>query len=179
MTVTIGNESYPTNADAQGHWLATLPARGAGGPYVLEVRSGNDAIRLDDVLVGDVWLCSGQSNMEFTLRHATNSDGEVGGSSNGNLRLFNVPRQSSPTPQARFASPTSWQVSGPTSAADFSAACFIMGRELQAHQKIPIGLVAASWGGSPIEEWISREALQTIPRFAGELALLDQYAQDP
>lgn len=179
VTVTIGPESHSANADEQGHWQVTLTPRGAGGPYIVELRSGTESMRLDDIMVGDVWLCSGQSNMEFTLRHATNSDGEVAGAANSMLRLLNVPRQSSPQPQRHFSAPAAWQRSTPASAADFSAACFIMGRELQSHQQIPIGLVAASWGGSPIEEWISRDALQTIPRFAGELALLDTYARDP
>lgn len=179
VTVAIGAESYSANADPQGRWRITLPPRGAGGPYAATLRSGTEVISLDDIMVGDVWLCSGQSNMEFTLRHATNSDAEVASAGNTMLRLLNVPRQSSPQPQERFAAPTPWQVSTPASAADFSAACFIMGRELQLHQQIPIGLVAASWGGSPIEEWISRDALQTIPRYTGELALLDTYARDP
>jgi sialate O-acetylesterase len=130
-------------------------------------------------MFGDVWLCSGQSNMEFTLRQATNADGEVASSGNPMLRLFNVPRQSSPTPQDQFAAPTAWQASSPATTANFSAACYIMGRELQKHQNIPIGLIAASWGGSAIEAWISREALRTLPRYAGDLALVDQYARDP
>lgn len=179
VTVAIGLESHATNADVNGRWQVNLPARGAGGPYVVEVRSASETVRLDDILIGDVWLCSGQSNMEFTLRHATNSDLEVASSENQNLRLLNVPRQTNPTPQNSFASPAAWQISGPGSAADFSAACFFMGRELQSHQKIPIGLIAASWGGSTIEDWISREALQTLPRYAGDLALLDQYARNP
>lgn len=179
VTVTIGSESHSANADAQGRWQITLPPRAAGGPYVVELRGGAETMRLDDVMVGDVWLCSGQSNMEFTLRHATNSDAEVAGAGNPMLRLLNVPRQSSLQPQEHFSATTSWQLATPSSAADFSAACFIMGRELQSHQQIPVGLIAASWGGSPIEEWISRDALQTIPRFTGELALLDTYVRDP
>ncbi|WP_427967931.1 sialate O-acetylesterase [Altererythrobacter sp.] len=179
VTVSIGSESHTSKADQDGRWQIDLPARGAGGPFVIDVTSGDETLELSDILIGDVWLCSGQSNMEFTLRHATNSDFEVASSGNPNLRLLNVPRQSSPTPQDRFASPTQWQISGPDSAADFSAACFIMGRELQTHQKIPIGLIASSWGGSMIEDWISREALQTLPRYTTELALLDEYARDP
>ena len=116
---------------------------------------------MDDILVGDVWLCSGQSNMEFTLRHATNSDYEVSSATHPMLRLLNVPRQSLPAPAAKFAGPIDWQASSPESAADFSAACYFMGRDLQAHQNIPIGLIGASWGGSVIEDWISHDALAT------------------
>lgn len=179
VTITLGSETQTTRADNKGRWAVNLPARDAGGPYVIDVQAGSERARLDDVMVGDVWLCSGQSNMEFTLRHATNSDIEVASSGNSMLRLLNVPRQSSATPQSQFSTPTSWQTSSPATAADFSAACYIMGRDLQAHQNIPIGLIAASWGGSTIEDWISREALQTLPKYNVELALLDDYVRDP
>jgi sialate O-acetylesterase len=168
-----------TRADASGHWQIDLPAQDAGGPYALDVRSGDDTLSLDDMLVGDVWLCSGQSNMEFTLRHATNSDAEVAGAAYSQLRLLTVPRQSSPTPRDSFSQPSSWLPSTPQSAADFSAACYLMGRELQAHQNIPVGLINASWGGSVIEDWISRPALSTLPRYRPSLDLLARYASDP
>ncbi|MEP6870115.1 MAG: 9-O-acetylesterase, partial [Novosphingobium sp.] len=165
--------------DKTGHWQLTLPAHQAGGPYAIEVQSGQESTRLEDMMVGDVWLCSGQSNMEFTLRHATNADAEVGGATNPALRLFNVPRQTSPVPSKTFSAPVSWQRSSPDSAADFSAACFLMGRELQAHQNIPVGLIASSWGGSPIEAWISKEAYATIAQDGPGNELLDLYAVDP
>ncbi|MCP1469266.1 sialate O-acetylesterase [Sphingobium sp. OAS761] len=177
--VTFDGEAHTAKADSKGRWQVTLPRREAGGPYVMKVSSGGEEQRLDDIMVGDVWLCSGQSNMEFALRYATNAMFEVPYSTRPMLRLLNVPRQSSTTPQQRFSAPAAWQRSAPESAADFSAACYIMGRELQDRQKIPIGLIAASWGGSPIEEWISRDALQTLPRYRADLALMDQYARDP
>ncbi|MBB6427839.1 sialate O-acetylesterase [Sphingopyxis sp. JAI128] len=179
VNVTFDGESHSAKAGNDGRWQVNLPSRAAGGPYVLTISSGGEEKRLDDIMVGDVWLCSGQSNMEFTLRYATNAAFEVPYSTHPMLRLLNVPRQSTPAPQQRFSAETEWQRSGPESAVDFSAACYIMGRELQAKQKIPIGLIAASWGGSPIEEWISRDALQTLPRYRTDLALMDQYARDP
>ena len=179
VSVSFGGAEQAARADAAGRWRVELPANDAGGPHVLEIESGGEALTFGDILVGDVWLCSGQSNMEFTLRHATNSDYEVASANHPSLRLLNVPRQSSPVPKDSFAQPTAWQPSTPQSAADFSAACYIMGRELQAHQAIPIGLIASSWGGSVIEDWISREALQTIPRYRPTLSLLDAYAQNP
>ena len=179
VDVTFDDASLSATADANGHWQVRFPAHKVGGPYTLEVRSGGQTQRLDDIMVGDVWLCSGQSNMEFALRNATNANAEVSGSANPMLRLLNVPRQSSPTPQARFSAPAAWQRSAPDSAADFSAACYFMGRDLQVQENIPIGLIAASWGGSTIEDWISREALQTLPRYRADLALLDEYGRDP
>ncbi|MEO5597411.1 MAG: sialate O-acetylesterase [Novosphingobium sp.] len=179
VSVTFDGAEQTAKADKTGHWQLTLPAHQAGGPYAIEVQSGQESTRLEDVMVGDVWLCSGQSNMEFTLRHATNADAEVGGATNPALRLFNVPRQTSPVPSNTFSAPVSWQRSSPDSAADFSAACFFMGRELQAHQNIPVGLIASSWGGSPIEAWISKEAYATIAQDGRANELLDLYAVDP
>jgi sialate O-acetylesterase len=179
VSVTFDGDTRTARADDKGRWRISLPAREAGGPHIVEVRSGGEEERLDDVMVGDVWLCSGQSNMEFALRNISNATFEVPWSTYPAIRLLNVPRQSSAGPQGRFAAPAGWQRSAPESAADFSAACYIMGRELRAQQNIPIGLIAASWGGSIIEDWISREALQTLPRYRAELALLDQYQRDP
>lgn len=178
VRVTFDGEAHTAKADSKGRWQVTLPGREAGGPYVMTVRGGGEEQRLDDIMVGDVWLCSGQSNMEFPVRYATNAAFEVPYSTRPTLRLLNVPRQSSTTPQQRFSARAGWQRSAPESVADFSAACYFMGRELQAQQKIPVGLIAASWGGSPIEEWISRDALQTVPRYRADLALMDEYARD-
>lgn len=179
-TVTIGirGAAITARADAQGRWSADLPAMKPGAALSITARDSEGTASLEDVLVGDVWLCSGQSNMEFTLRHATNSDGEVAGATNPQIRLYNVPHVSSPTPLAQPAQPFAWTRATPATAADFSAACFIMGRDLQAHQGIPIGLISAAWGGSFIEDWISGPALGTIPRYRGQLDLLSLYARD-
>lgn len=179
VSVAFDGEARTAKADSKGRWQVSLSSRESGGPYVMTVSSGGEEQRLDDIMVGDVWLCSGQSNMEFPVRYATNAAFEVPYSTHPMLRLLNVPRQSSTTPQQRFSAATGWQRSAPESVADFSAACYFMGRELQAQQKIPVGLIAASWGGSPIEEWISRDAMQTLPRYRADLALMDQYARDP
>jgi sialate O-acetylesterase len=179
VTVTFDGKTATALAGKDGSWRAILPPHSAGGPYPLAVVAGSDSARLDDVMVGDVWLCSGQSNMEFTLRHATNAEAEVSQAGHPLLRLFNVPRQSSATPQSTLAAATHWQASSPASAADFSAACYFMGRELQQQQGIAVGLIASSWGGSVIEDWISRDALGTLPRYRPALALLDRYGRDP
>jgi sialate O-acetylesterase len=179
VSVEFDGAHLTATADQAGRWRIVLPPHVAGGPYVLTVRDGAETLSFDNVAVGDVWLCSGQSNMEFTLRHASNGDGEVGGAGNPMLRLYNIPRASAPAPQSHFSAPVTWQAASPTSAADFSAACFIMGKELQARQHIPIGLISSAFGGSAIESWISREALATVPRYHPDLAQLDLYAADP
>jgi len=179
IVLSFAGATVRAAANAKGAWRALLPARPAGGPYSLVATSGGASMTLSDVMVGDVWLCSGQSNMEFTLRHVTNADTEVQQAAHPLLRLFNVPRQSSATPQAGFSRPVGWQVSAPASAADFSAACYFMGRDLQQRQGIAVGLISSAWGGSVIEDWISRESLATLPRYRPALDLLDAYGRDP
>jgi len=179
IVLTFAGTTVSAAADANGAWRATLPARPAGGPYTLAAASGGASATLSDVMVGDVWLCSGQSNMEFTLRHVTNADIEVQQSGHPLLRLFNVPHRSSATPQSGFGAPVAWQVSAPGSAADFSAACYFMGRDLQQRQGIAVGLISSAWGGSVIEDWISRESLATLPRYRPALDLLALYGRDP
>ncbi|HEY0622610.1 sialate O-acetylesterase [Sphingomonas sp.] len=166
-------------ADATGRWRIELPGRRALASTSLTVQSSGETLRLADVAVGDVFLCSGQSNMEFTLRVATNADSAVGASTNPALRLFNVPRQSSPTPQAQFSSPVTWQLSAPDSARDFSAACWFMGAELQRLRKVPVGLIAASWGGSIIQDWLSEAGLRRNGGFDDGLAMLALRGTDP
>lgn len=179
ITVTFDATAKVAAAGSDGRWRVDLPAHGPSGPFELTVSGDGGRIVLDDVLVGDVWLCSGQSNMEFALRHATNADAEISRANRPNLRLFTIPRQSSPAALATFSGPASWQVSSPASAADFSAACYLMGSDLQAHQNLPVGLINASWGGSIIEDWIDRDALRALPRYRRGLDLLDLYARDP
>ncbi|MCJ2187199.1 sialate O-acetylesterase [Novosphingobium beihaiensis] len=178
VTVAYEGHSLSTRTDAQGRWAVELPSSPAGAPFSLSASDASGKTVLDDVVFGDVWLCSGQSNMEFTLRHVTNADLEVASAGHADLRLFNMPRQSSTRPQAKPGQPVSWQRSAPQSAADFSAACYFMGRDLQQHLKVPIGLIASSWGGSVIEEWLDRETLSKVPRYRRDLAVLDAYAHD-
>ncbi|MCW4461982.1 hypothetical protein OK349_09715 [Sphingomonas sp. BT-65] len=166
-------------ADGEGKWRIELPGHGPLASTTLTVRSGSETARLANVAVGDVFLCSGQSNMEFTLRVATNADTAVAQSANPALRLFNVPRQSSTAPQAQFAGPVVWQPSAPTSARDFSAACWFMGAELQRLRKVPVGLIAASWGGSIIQDWLSEAGLRRNGGFDDGLAMLALRGTDP
>jgi sialate O-acetylesterase len=180
ITISFDGQTISATATADGTWSAKLPPHRAGGPFTLSVEDGSaQALRLGDILVGDVWLCSGQSNMEFQLRKVTNADTEVASADHPRIRLYNVPEINSPTPLSTPKTPISWSASTPASATNFSAACYFMGRDLEAHQHIPIGLISAAWGGSVIEDWISREALTTVPRYRDQLALLDLYGRAP
>ncbi len=166
-------------ADETGHWKAQLPGHAAGGPHKLAVTSkGTLGVTFANIRFGDVFLCSGQSNMEFTLRHATNADVFIAQSANVDLRLFNVPRQSSITPQTQFASPAKWAVSAPDTTPDFSAACYFMGAELQQNRRVPVGLIAASWGGSVIQDWMPPQTLKAVGGYDKGLSLLELRARD-
>jgi sialate O-acetylesterase len=180
VAVSIKANSSRARADASGHWRASLPAMPAGGPYTLSVRTPSGAAQtLSDVLVGDVWLCSGQSNMEFPVSRSLNAENEISGSANDFIRVLTVARAVSPTPLQHFAAPVAWQAAAPATIKDFSAACYYFARELQKSKSIPQGLIHSSWGGSNIEAWIGAAGLRALGGYEPRLALLSLYAHDP
>lgn len=166
--------------DASGRFSLSLPQQAAGGPYVLTVSDTRGHTQtLNDILVGDVWLCSGQSNMEFPLKAANNGAGEVAGASDPLLRIFDVPRNSQAAPVTGFAKETQWKVSSPAAAADTSAVCYFMARQLADALHVPQGMIHASWGGTAAQLWISRESLSTFDEMREALKVEDQYRADP
>lgn len=175
LVVRLASVSVPATADANGRWRTTFAPQQAGGPYAIRL---NGTIAADDVMVGDVWLCSGQSNMEYPLRRALNGDGEVASASDDDLRLMKVEQQLSDSPAASFAKPPSWQLASPDSARDFSAACYFMVRDLRKTEKVPIGAIDDSWGGTPIRAWMSEAAARSSGN-ASEADLLDQFRREP
>ncbi|PZN33774.1 MAG: 9-O-acetylesterase [Proteobacteria bacterium] len=180
VTVSLGEVSATVRAAADGAWRAVLPAQPAGGPHTLDVRTDDGGRRVvEDVLIGDVWLCAGQSNMELPLHRALDARAEIANSANDAIRLLKVGQSSSATRLERFATPVRWHPATPESVADFSAACFYFARELQKHVPVPMGLINASWGGSRIESWMSREALRAVGGFEELLGLLERHVADP
>lgn len=178
--VSVGEGEATTLVGADGNWRVDLPPMQAQRGLTLHVRAASGAeTSLLDIAVGDVWLCSGQSNMEFELRQATNADSELANSNDSDLRLLLVPRGRSRTSNTQFSSPSHWAASDASSAAHFSAACYHLGRELRARLHIPIGLIAASWGGSRIEDWLSRDRLRQLGGYEADLAALDAHRADP
>jgi len=175
LSVSFAGERTSATASAAGRWRAVFPARGAGGPYSIAL---NGATAADDVAVGDVWLCSGQSNMEYPLRRALNGDAEVQGASDPQLRLMKVEQQLAGEPAARFAKPPSWNAASPDSAKDFSAACYFMVRELRASEKVPVGAIDDSWGGTPIRAWMDEAAVRSSGG-ADVAEVVDLYRTNP
>ncbi|MDD2920214.1 sialate O-acetylesterase [Rhodoferax sp.] len=162
--VALNHQSTHSTADGQGHWRAVLKAEAAGGPYVLTVR-GDNTIHLKDVLVGDVWLASGQSNMELTVGQSNDAAREVAQSDWVLIRHIKVPKTVAFQPAADIGE-SAWQVSSPANTGEFSAAGYFFARKLQQELGVPIGIINASWGGSNIETWLSPIALAARPEFA-------------
>jgi sialate O-acetylesterase len=180
VAVDLSGTVATATADAQGRWSASLPARPAGGPALtLTVRAGGESQTISDLVMGDIWLCSGQSNMEYPLRRALAGDSEVAAAADPGLRLLRTGKVSRPAPVADLPAGVVWSVSSPLTAANFSAACFFMGRELRRSTRVPIGLIDATWGGSVIQDWISREGLAALKTYDEGLAILADYARDP
>jgi len=180
VTVSMGGASRGARADNAGAWAVTLPARGAGGPHALTASTATRQQTVKDVLIGDVWLCSGQSNMEFKVRDALNATWEVQHSANNLVRHVYIPRLASAAPRADFPWPIEWKVAGPGTTQDFSAVCYYFARELErtASVDVPQGLIHASWGGTRIETWLSREKLRELGGNDSNLDLLAEYASD-
>jgi sialate O-acetylesterase len=157
VTVTLRGQSVTAEAQG-GHWSATLKPMDPGGPFDMTI-AGHDSVVLRNVLVGEVWVCSGQSNMEFALERSAAAQPHIDAAADPLLRMFTVGRQLAATPQADVAS-GSWESATPAARGHFSAVGYYFGRALRAARRVPIGLIHTSWGGTPAEAWTSRSALR-------------------
>jgi sialate O-acetylesterase len=180
LSVSLGNQTASAQADERGRWHATLPAVPAGGPHELTVRTqSGQSQTVSDVLVGDVWLCSGQSNMVLQVHRALDSRSEIANSANDSIRMLTVPETSSARRLDAFMQPVTWKVASPSTVPDFSAACFFFARELRKTVDVPMGLVVAAWGGSRISTWMSEAALRAVAGNTDALDVLALYAERP
>lgn len=179
VIVRLGPSSARVRADARGAWRASLPAQRAGGPHVLEVEAASGARRVvRDLLMGDVYLCAGQSNMEWSVASALNARSEIANASDDGVRLFNIAHLSSVRPQSSLGAATGWAPAAPESVRAFSAVCYFFARGLRREADVPIGLIAAAWGGSNIESWISSGGMRAIAGREAEADLLELYSRD-
>jgi sialate O-acetylesterase len=179
VELSLGEAKASATTDAQGRWSATLPAREPGEALTLTVQAGGERQTISDLLIGDVWLCSGQSNMEYPLRRSLGGEAEAANSADPNIRLLQTGRVSLPEPTTVLPKEAAWRPATPESANNFSAACFFMGREIKKTTGVPIGLIDATWGGSVIQDWISREGLHALGGYDEGLAILADYAKSP
>ncbi len=169
VTVSLGGKTVSAVA-ADGRWRVHLPARKAGGPYTLVVQ-GRNRLEITNVLLGEVWIASGQSNMEWPLSASFEPAAHMAAATNAEIRLFTVPKLKAQEPQTNIAS--SWKECTPETARSFSAVAYFFGRDLHRARKVPIGLIHTSWGGSPAEVWVRHEVLSRHPRLRAEI--LDTY----
>ncbi|WP_407352823.1 sialate O-acetylesterase [Luteimonas sp. R10] len=180
VRVALGGARARGRADEGGRWEVRLPALAAGGPHTLvAAASGGATQTVDDVLVGDVWLCSGQSNIVLQVHRTLDSRAEIAGADNDAIRMLTVGEAGSAVPLETFATPVRWLKTHPDTVRDFSATCYYFARELQKRVDVPMGLISAAWGGSRIQAWTSADALRATGEYDGELDVLALYADDP
>ncbi len=152
-----------TQAGTDSRWGLTLQPLPAGGPFVMRV-AGKTTVVIHDVMIGDVWVLSGQSNMTFPVSRASNASSAISKASNASLRLFTVPDESSLKRSSSFQS--AWQICTPENAKEFSAVAYFFGSELEKRLQVPIGLIHSSWPGTSAEEWTDSTSLAANPDFA-------------
>ncbi|WP_316767179.1 sialate O-acetylesterase [Pedobacter frigiditerrae] len=170
ITVQFNGKTYKTKTDSESNWKITLPAMKAGGPYEMTIR-GNNEIVLKDILLGDVWLCSGQSNMEFTMNLAkVTYAAEIANSENSQIRQFLVKQQWNFHEQKEIE-PSSWVSANPKTVLGFTAAGYFFAVELYRKYHVPVGLINSSVGGTPAESWMSESALGPFPHYQKEAIL--------
>ena len=172
VTVRFAGHTATTRADDGGRWEAALPALPAGGPHVLEAADATGTVTARNLHVGEVWLCGGQSNMEWSLAQSGSSETEVHGAQFPAIHLFRVPRR--PSLQAETDVAAHWTPCTPETARDFSAVAYHFARRLLPDLPgVHVGLIQAAWGGSLALPWMPRTAVAAEPRFASALRLAD------
>ncbi len=171
VTITLSAEAEGTEpaatttviADAEGNWQIKLPAMAAGGPYTLRVE-GNNTLELTNVLFGEVWVCSGQSNMQWSVSASKDSKAEIAAANYPTIRLFYVPRVSAGLLQKDVVA--DWSETTPETIANFSAVAYYFGRKLYKNLDVPVGLINTSWGGTRIEPWTPPAGFVSVPVLA-------------
>ncbi len=161
VVVKFGDAELKTTACPKGRWMVRLPKMKAGGPYEMTIKGAKNTLTLTDILVGEVWVGSGQSNMQMSVRSSNNADQEIAAAKYPEIRLCSVERKVAGEPQDNCTA--SWTACTPESVADFSAVAYFFGRELHKDLNVPVGLIHTSWGGTPAEAWTSRPMLEADP----------------
>ena len=158
VTVLFRGKQYIAKTDNQQRWQLQLPATPAGGPYTITIQAGNETKTIHDVLLGDVWLCSGQSNMEFIMGKLTEKyPKEIANAANPYIREFQVTLQYAMHPKEELNG--KWRVANPANIGSFSAVAYFMVKALYDKYKVPMAVIKSTWGGTPAESWISEEGL--------------------
>lgn len=170
VTVTIDSQKHETTAGDDGNWKVTLDSLPIGGPHTLTI-AGSNTITCDDVLVGEVWICSGQSNMQWSVNASNDPDLEKAAAKFPKIRLVTVPNVG--TQEAQFTFNGKWAACTPETVANFSAVGYFFGRQIHQTTDVPVGLINVAWGGSACEAWIKRDLLAGNERYK---KLMDRWA---
>jgi sialate O-acetylesterase len=176
VRVMFQGKAVEATAEADGKWVARLPTLVTGGPWQMDIE-GPQKLAIKDVLVGDVWICSGQSNMEWPVSASNNPEAEIKAAVYPRIRLFTVPKLIAGEPQVTLDANAKWQTCTAETIPGFTAVGYFFGRELHKSLDYPIGLINSSWGGTIAEAWTSAEALQTMEDFKADVETTrQQYA---
>jgi len=168
IEVRFNNQVKSVKAGKNGKWLIRLDAENAGGPYDMTIK-GKNTVQIRNILVGEVWLCSGQSNMEWTVGQSMNAKQEIAAANNLFIRHIKIQRDISSLPQNDINA-GDWQICDSTTVANFTGVGYFFAKNLYNELKIPVGLINSSWGGTNIETWISREAFENSDEFKEMIA---------
>ncbi len=169
VTVKFLNKSFRAITDSKGNWRIVLPPMKKGGPYVMEV-TGKNSIIIQDIMIGDVWFCSGQSNMVLTMERVKEKyPDDIAAANFAEIRNFFIPAVSDVTKVHDDLPPGKWISASPENVPGFGAVTFFFARSIYQEYKVPIGIINSSVGGTPIEAWISENGLREIPQFASRV----------
>ncbi|MGQ8338551.1 sialate O-acetylesterase [Sunxiuqinia sp. A32] len=173
ITVRFNNQEFKTKADKQGKWKVRLQKMEYGGPYVLTIEGKSNTITYDNILIGEVWVCSGQSNMEWIVENVNNKEQEIAEANYPKLRMFTVPKKVSQVPIEDMDA-GEWELCSPKNVGHFSAVGYFFARKLLKDLNVPIGMIHTSWGGTVAETWISPENIEKDEDLSSALAELNQ-----
>ena len=169
VQVKFNKKTISIVTDSEGNWKVSLPPMNAGGPYIMEVK-GNNTITINDILIGDVWFCSGQSNMVLNMERVKEKYPEdIANADYPEIRNFFIPTVSDVTSIHKDLPPGKWVSASPENVPGFGAVTFFFARSIYNEYKVPIGIINSSVGGTPIEAWISEEGIKEIPQYAGRV----------
>lgn len=161
----LGGVHTTAKTDKEGKWMVRFPKFKAGGPYTLKVYEKGkptEGLELNGILIGDVWLASGQSNMEWQVQQSADAENEIANADFSNIRFLAVAHNKKLTPQTDISS-RKWQVCDSANVKDFSAVAYFFARKIHRDHDVPVGIVQSTWGGTPVESWTSREMLLSSP----------------
>lgn len=176
VTVKLNNQTKTVKAGKDGKWKLSLDPAEAGGPYQLIVK-GKNTITINNVMIGEVWICSGQSNMAFTVRSSNDAQTEISKADLPDIRHIKIPNTVASRPQADIPA-SKWEICSPETVGNFTAVGYFFARELRGEIDVPIGLINTSWGGTHVETWTSSEAFENSEEFQSMIASVPKLNMD-